>query len=127
MHNPIEPPWYVTRMPGGVTVTLAAYLGRHLPRRKLHDAGRASSSASMAAAACFRAKLVVGSLPPASGRARVLAGYRRTVSDRGRGQARPFGVSEPCGLCWPRAIDRGGAVAGSMATISLLSAVILMR
>ena len=33
-------------------------------------------------------------LPAASGRARVLAGYRRTASDRGRGQARPFGVSD---------------------------------
>ena len=55
-------------------VTLAAYLA------ELHDAGRASSCASMAvAAACFRAKL---------------AGYRRTASDRGRGPARPFGVSD---------------------------------
>ena len=35
------------------------------------------------AAACFRERT-----------ARVLAGYRRTASDRGRGQARPFGVSD---------------------------------
>ena len=55
-------------------VTLAAYLA------ELHDAGRASSSASMAvAAACFRAKLA-GRLSPAGERtARVLAGYRRTA------------------------------------------------
>ena len=46
------------------------------------------------AAACFRAKLA-GELTPAGERtARVLAGYRRTASDRGRGQARPFGASD---------------------------------
>ena len=68
---------------------LATYLA------ELHDAGRAASSASMAvAAACFRAKLA-GELTPAGERtARVLAGYRRTASDRGRGQARPFGASD---------------------------------
>ena len=67
---------------------LAAYLA------ELHDAGCASSSASMAvAAACFRA--FAGRPSPAGERtARVLAGYRRTASDRGRGQARPFGVSD---------------------------------
>ena len=70
-------------------VTLSAYLA------ELHDAGRASSSASMAvAAACFRARLS-GQTPPAGERtARVLAGYRRTAGDRGRGQARPFGASD---------------------------------
>ena len=57
-------------------VALAAYLA------ELHDAGRASSSASMAvAAACFRAKLAD---QPSSGAgertARVLAGYRRTAT-----------------------------------------------
>ena len=70
-------------------VTLAAYLA------ELHDAGRAAASASMVvAAACFRAKL--GGQPiPAGGRtARVLAGNRRTAGDRGRGQARPFGLSD---------------------------------
>ena len=68
---------------------LATYLA------ELHDAGRAASSASMAvAAACFRAKLA-GELTPAGERtARVLAGYRRTASDRGRGQARPFGAAD---------------------------------
>ena len=68
---------------------LAAYLA------ELHDAGRASSSASMAvAAACFRAKLAGEPIPAGERTARVLAGYRRTASDRGRGQARPFGVSD---------------------------------
>ena len=47
-------------------VTPAAYLA------ELHDAGRASASASMA----------------------VAAAYRRTASDRGRRQARPFGLSD---------------------------------
>ena len=70
-------------------VALAAYLA------ELHDAGRASSSASMAiAAACFRAKLAGEPIPAGERTARVLAGYRRTASDRGRGQARPFGVSD---------------------------------
>ena len=70
-------------------VALAAYLA------ELHDAGRASSSASMAvAAACFRAKLAGQPTPGGERTARVLAGYRRTASDRGRGQARPFGVSD---------------------------------
>ena len=70
-------------------VTLAAYLA------ELHDVGRASSSASMVvAAACFRAKLAGQPTPGGERTARVLAGYRRTASDRGRGQARPFGVSD---------------------------------
>ena len=61
---------------------LAAYLA------ELHDAGRASSSASMAvAAACFRAKLAGQPTPAGERTARVLAGYRRTASDRGRGPA----------------------------------------
>ena len=46
------------------------------------------------AAACFRAKLAGQPAPAASVRPRVLAGYRRTAGDRGRGQARPFGVSD---------------------------------
>ena len=69
-------------------MALAAYLA------ELHDAGRASSSASMAvAAACFRAKLAGQPTPAGERTARALAGYRRTAGDRGRGQARPFGVS----------------------------------
>ncbi len=70
-------------------VTLGAYLA------ELHDAGRASSSASIAvAAACFRAKLAGQPTPASERTARVLGGYRRTAGDRGRGQARPFGVSD---------------------------------
>ena len=70
-------------------MTLAAYLA------ELHDAGRASSSAAMAvAAACFRAKLAGQPAPAGERTARVLAGYRRTAGDRGRGQARAFGVSD---------------------------------
>ena len=88
-------------------VTLAAYLA------ELHDAGRASSSASMAvAAACFRAKLADQPAPAGERTARVLAGYRRTAGDRGRGQARPFGVSDLAAVlatCHrPRRRGRGG-------------------
>ena len=72
--------------------SLAAYLA------ELHDAGRASSSASMAvAAACFRARLAGEPIPAGERTGRVLAGYRRTAGDRGRGPARPFGVSDPSG------------------------------
>ena len=68
---------------------LAAYLA------ELHDAGRAASSASMAvAAACFRAKLAGQPNPSGERTARVLAGYRRTAGDRGRGQAPPFGAAD---------------------------------
>ena len=68
---------------------LATYLA------ELHDAGRASSSASMAvAAACFRAKLAGQPNPSGERTARVLAGYRRTAGDRGRGQAGPFSASD---------------------------------
>ena len=86
---------------------LAAYLA------ELHDAGRASSSASMAvAAACFRAKLARQPTPAGERTARVLAGYRRTASDRGRGQARPFGVSDLAAVLAtcrrPRRRGRGG-------------------
>ena len=64
-------------------VTLAAYLA------ELHDAGRASSSASMTvAAACFHAKLAGEPAPAGERTARVLAGYRRTAGDRGRGKDR---------------------------------------
>ena len=46
------------------------------------------------AAACFRAKLAGQPSPADERTARVLAGYRRTASDRGRGQARPFKLSD---------------------------------
>ena len=69
--------------------TLAAHLA------ELHDAGRAAASAAMAvAAACFRAKLAGHPAPAGERTARVLAGYRRTAGDRGRGQARRFWVSD---------------------------------
>ena len=68
--------------------TLAAHLA------ELHDAGRAPASAAMVvAAANFRARLAGRSAPAGERTARVLAGYRRTAGDRGRGQARPFGLA----------------------------------
>ena len=68
---------------------LAAYLA------ELHDAGRAASSAATAvAAARFRARLAGQSDPAGERTARVLAGYRRTAGDRGRGQARPFSAAD---------------------------------
>ena len=68
---------------------LAAYLA------ELHDAGRAPSSASMTvAAARFRAKLAGQPSPAGELTARVLAGYRRSAGDRGRGQARPFNAAD---------------------------------
>ena len=68
---------------------LAAYLA------ELHDAGRAPCIASMTvAAARFRAKLAGQPSPAGELTARVLAGYRRTAGDRGRGQARPFSAAD---------------------------------
>ena len=105
-------------------MTLAAYLA------ELHDAGRASSSASIAvAAACFRAKLAGQPTPGGERPARVLAGYRRTASDRGRGQARPFGVSDLAAVlatCHrPRRRGRGFRVRGrSPSSAGRLDAVI---
>ena len=46
------------------------------------------------AAACFRARFAAQPTPAGERTARVLAGYRRTASDRGRGQARPFGATD---------------------------------
>ena len=68
---------------------LAAYLA------ELHDQGRAPASAATAVTgACFRARLAGEPSPAGERTARVLAGYRRTADDRGRGQARPFGASD---------------------------------
>ena len=68
---------------------MAAYLA------ELHDQGRAPASASMAvAAACLRARLAARPSPAGERTARVLAGYRRTAGDRGRGPARPFGAAD---------------------------------
>ena len=83
---------------------LTAYLA------ELHDAGRASSSASMAvAAACFRAKLAGEPSPAGERTARVLSGYRRTAGDRGRGQARPFGASDLAAVLATCQSGSGGA------------------
>ena len=69
--------------------TLATYLA------ELHDRGRAPASAATAvAAACFRARLAGRPTPAGERTGRVLAGYRRTAGDRGRGQARPFGAAD---------------------------------
>ena len=69
--------------------TLAAYLA------ELHDQGRAPASAATAvAAACFRARLARAPSPAGERTARVLAGYRRSAGDRGRGQTRPFGAAD---------------------------------
>ena len=46
------------------------------------------------AAACFRARLAGEPSPGGERTARVLAGYRRTAGERGRGQARPFGAAD---------------------------------
>ena len=63
------------------------------------------------AAACFRAKLAGQPSPAGERTARVLAGYRRTAGDRGRGQAWPFGVSNLAAVlatcCRPRRRGRG--------------------
>ena len=61
--------------------SLAAYLAH------VFESGRAAQAVK---AANFRAKLA--GQPPSAGErtARVLAGYRRTAADRGRGQAAPF-------------------------------------
>ena len=65
--------------------SLAVYLGT------IFEAGRAPATAALAVAAVrFRAKLVGQPDPAGECTARVLAGYRRTAADRGRGQAAPL-------------------------------------
>ncbi len=88
---------------------LAAYLA------ELHDQGRAPASASTAvAAARFRARLAGEASPAGVRTARVLAGYRRTAADRGRGPARPFQAVDLAAVlatCHrPRQRGRGDAV-----------------
>ena len=64
---------------------LAVYLGT------IFEAGRAPATAALAVAAVrFRAKLAGQPGPAGEATARVLAGYRRTAADRGRGQAAPL-------------------------------------
>ena len=65
--------------------SLAVYLG------ELFEAGRAPATAALAVAAVrFRAKLAGQPDPAGEATDRVLAGYRRTAADRGRGQAAPL-------------------------------------
>ena len=65
--------------------SLAVYLGT------IFEAGRAPATAALAVAAVrFRAKLAGQPDPAGEATDRVLAGYRRTGSDRGRGQAAPL-------------------------------------
>ena len=64
---------------------LAAYLAH------VFESGRAPATAALAVAAVrFRAKLAGQPDPAGAATARVLGGYRRTGSDRGRGQAAPL-------------------------------------
>ena len=64
--------------------TLAGYLS------ELFDAGKASASASMVVAAVrFRARLSGLESPTGPATERVLAGFRRQATGRGRGQAKP--------------------------------------
>ena len=65
--------------------SLAVYLGT------IFEAGRAPATAALAVAAVrFWAKLAGQPDPAGECTARVLAGYRRTAADRGRGQAAPL-------------------------------------
>ena len=65
--------------------SLAVYLGT------IFEAGRAPATAALAVAAVrFRAKLAGHPDPAGEATARVLAGFRRTAADRGRGQAKPL-------------------------------------
>ena len=65
--------------------TLAAYLA------VLYDSGRSQSVAAMAVAAVrFRARLSDHPDPARKATGRVLAGFRRTAADRGRGRADAF-------------------------------------
>ena len=87
---------------------LAAYVA------EFHDAGRASSSASMAvAAACFRAKLVGQPNPSGERTARVLGDFTGgTAADGGRGQAGPFSASDLAAVLATRATSRAQAALG---------------
>ena len=103
--------------------SLAAYLAH------LFESGRAASTAAQAVkAANFRAKLA-GQPPPAGERtARVMAGYRRTASDRGRGQAAPFTADDLAAVLatcpHPRRSGRGTESAASAAARGRVDAVI---
>ena len=94
---------------GDVDASLAAYLA------ELHDQGRAPASASTAlAGACFRARLAREPSPAGERLARVLAGYRRTGGDRGRGQAQRSGRQT-----WPPSSPPATGLAAAAAAASL--------
>ena len=103
--------------------TAAAYLAH------VFESGRAASTAAQAVkAANFRAKLA-GQPPPAGERpARVLAGYRRTAADRGRGQAAPFTADDLAAVLatcpHPRRSGRGTESAAVAAARGRVDAVI---
>ena len=72
------------------------------------------------AAACFRARLAGDPTPAGERTARVLAGYRRTAADRGRGQARPFVAADLAAVLatchQPRRRGRGREARGGYPT-----------
>ena len=86
--------------------SLAVYIG------ELFKAGRAPATAALAvAAARFRAKLAGQADPAGERTARVLGGYRRVASARGRGQAAPLSADGLAAILAtaerPRTDDRG--------------------
>ena len=75
---------------------LLSWPGIHRGRRERPYPWRAAPNRGLGPAelvAAGRARLAGEPSPAGERTARVLAGYRRTAADRGRGQARPFGAS----------------------------------
>ena len=64
------------------------------PRAPRPGASAPASASTTVAAACFRARRAHEPSPARERAARVLAGYRRTASDCGRGQTRGFGATD---------------------------------
>ena len=103
--------------------SLAAYVAH------VCESGRAPSTAAMAVkAATFRAKLAGQPSPAGERTARVMAGYRRTAADRGRGQAAPFTADDLAAVLatcpHPRRSGRGVESAASAAARGRLDGVI---
>ena len=103
--------------------SLAAYVAH------VCESGRAPSTAAMAVkAATFRAKLAGQPSPAGERTARVMAGYRRTAADRGRGQAAPFTADDLAAVLatcpHPRRSGRGTESAASAAARGRLDGVI---
>ena len=102
---------------------LAGYLAA------LYDAGRTPSCAAVAVAAVrFRARLADHPDPAGEHTARVLAGFRRTATDRGRGQAPAFTADDLAAVlatCHrPRTFARGSESPGTAARRGRLDAAI---